>query len=99
MQENIMRKGKNAGYMYYSRQCFQKPILLTLPQNDKFYTRPNSVFEDNNFKCDENGGKFSNRVENTHHEQFLLSFSVFKRLVLQTHKNKALFGKGLRKGS
>ena len=30
------------------------------------------------------------------YEQFLLSHSVFKRFVLQTHKNKGLFGKGLK---
>ena len=29
--------------------------------------------------------------------QFLLLYSVFKRLVLQTRKNQGLFGKGLRK--
>ena len=33
--------------------------------------------------------------EIAHYEQFLLSHSVFKRLVLQTHKNQGLFGKGL----
>ena len=30
---------------------------------------------------------------------FSFSRSVFKRLVLQTHKNQGLFGKGLRRGS
>ena len=41
-------------------------------------------------------------VENTvgkgeiaHHEQFLLSNSVFKRLEVQTRKYQGLFGKGL----
>ena len=45
------------------------------------------------------------RVENTvakgeiaHYERFLLSQNVFKRLVLQTHKTKGLFGKGLSVG-
>ena len=58
-------------------------------------------FADDNFKFDENGRKFSKQVENTvgkgeiRHEQFLLSHSVFKRLVLQTRKNQGLFGKGL----
>ena len=28
-----------------------------------------------------------------------LSYSVFKRLVLQTHENQGLFGKGLNNGS
>ena len=30
------------------------------------------------------------------HKQFLLFHNVFKRLVLQTRKNKGLFGKGLK---
>ena len=47
--------------------------------------------------------KFFNGTENTmgkgeiaRHEQFLLFYSVFKGPVLQTRKNKGLFGKGLR---
>ena len=50
----------------------------------------------------ENGGKFSERVENTvgkgeiaRNEQFLLFPRVFKRLVLWTSKDKGLFEKGL----
>ena len=42
-------------------------------------------------------------VENTvgkekllHYEQFLLSHSVSKRIVLQTHKTQGLFGEGLK---
>ena len=57
---------------------------------------------DDNFKFDENGRKFSKQVENiegkeeiARYEQFLLSYSVFKRLVLQTRKSQDLFGKGL----
>ena len=48
-----------------------------------------------NFK--ENGRKLFKWIENTvgKSETALLSHSVFKRLVLQTHKNKGLFGKGL----
>ena len=61
-------------------------------------------FADDNFKVDENGRKFSKWIENTvgkeeiaRYEQFLLFYhSVFKKLVLQTHKNQGLFGKGLR---
>ena len=66
-------------------------------------------FADDNFEFDENGGKFSKIVENTegkeeiaHYELFLLVMSnfcfshcVFKRLVLQTRKNRGLFGKQL----
>ena len=59
-------------------------------------------FADNNFKFDENGNKFSKWLENTvgkgeiaRYEKFLFFFShcVFKRLVLQKHKNQG-FGKG-----
>ena len=59
-------------------------------------------FADDNFKFDENGRKLSKRVENTVgkgeitlYEQFLLSHSVFKRLVLQICKKQGLFRKGL----
>ena len=49
---------------------------------------------------DENGEKFSERVENnggkgeiTRYEQFLLFPPCFQRLVLQTHENHGLFRK------
>ena len=54
------------------------------------------MFAERYFRFDENGEKFSNRNEK---EKFLVmsNFSfphyVLKRLLLQTHKNKALFGK------
>ena len=48
-------------------------------------------FADDRF--DENGRKFSKRVENT--KEKLLVTSVFKRCILQTHKNQGLFWKGL----
>ena len=54
-------------------------------------------FAYNNSQFDENGKKFSKWVENTGKLLFMSNFSfspgVFKRLVLQTHKNKGLFGK------
>ena len=60
-------------------------------------------FADDNFKCDENGRKFSQWVENTagkgeiaHYEPFLLFPQCFQKLVLQTDKNQGLFGKGLK---
>ena len=59
-------------------------------------------FVDDNFKFDENGGKFFKRLDNTVgkgevdlHEQFLLFPQCFQRLVLQTSKYQGLFGKGL----
>ena len=59
-------------------------------------------FADDNFKFYENDGKCSQMVENTVAKGKLLvmsnisfSHSFFKRLVLQTGENQALFGKGL----
>ena len=58
-------------------------------------------FADNNSELDENGRKFSKKVETLWKKEKLLitsnfsfSHSVFKRLVQQTHKNQGLFGKG-----
>ena len=58
---------------------------------------------DDNFKFDENGRKFTKPVENTVgkgeiacYEQFLLFPQYFQRLLLQTRKNRGLFGKGLK---
>ena len=60
-------------------------------------------FADDNFKFDENGRKFFTQVENTvgkgeiaPNKQFLLYPHSFQRLVLQTHENQGLFGKGLK---
>ena len=59
-------------------------------------------FADDNFEFDENSRSFFRKLENTvekgdiaRYKQFLLFHSVCKRLVLQTHKNQGLFGKGL----
>ena len=59
-------------------------------------------FVDENFKFVENGKEFSKRVGNTVgkgeiacYEQFLLFPQCFRRFLLQTRKNKGLFGKGL----
>ena len=60
-------------------------------------------FADDSFKFDENSRKLSKQIEKTLWEKekllvmsnFTFSHSVFKRLVLETHKNKGLFGKGL----
>ena len=57
---------------------------------------------DDTFEFNENGRKSSEKVENTvakgeigRYEQFLLFPQRFQRPVLQTHKNKGLFGTGL----
>ena len=59
-------------------------------------------FADDNFKFDENGRKFSKRVENTvgkeeiaHYEQFLLLPQRFQKTCTADTKNQGLFGKGL----
>ena len=59
-------------------------------------------FGDNNFKFVENGRELPKQVENTVGREKLLitsnfAFSriVFERLVLQTHENQGLFGKGI----
>ena len=52
-------------------------------------------FADDNFKFDENGKQFSKWVENTAGTGEI-AHSVFKRPVLQKHKNKGLCGKRLR---
>ena len=56
------------------------------------------------FKFDENGIKFFELVENTvvkgeiaRYEQFHLSHSVFKRLILQTRKRPGLVGERVKK--
>ena len=61
-------------------------------------------FADNNFKFDEDGRKFYTWVETLCEKEkllvrsnFFFSFSVFKRLVLQKHKNQGLFEKGIEK--
>ena len=59
-------------------------------------------FTDHNFEFEENGKKLSKQVENTvgkgeiaRYEQFLLSHSVFKRLVSQGRQKVSLCGNGL----
>ena len=52
------------------------------------------VFADDNTKFDENGGNFSEWLENAA-GNFSFFHSVFKRPVLQTRENKGLFGNGL----
>ena len=59
-------------------------------------------FADDNFKFDNNERKFFKWVENTMGKEeiarywhFSFSHNVFKRVALQTHENKGLFGEGL----
>ena len=59
-------------------------------------------FADNNFKFDENGIKFTKRVENTvgkgeiaRYEQFLLFPWCFQKTCTTSRKNQGLFWKGI----
>ena len=71
--------------------------------NFRLFKKFQKEFADDNLKFHEKGRKFSHWEENTvekgeiaRYEQFLpFSRNVFVRLVLQTRKNKGLFGKGL----
>ena len=78
-------------------------MTLTLSQTTNFRLPNQKEYVDENSKFDENGRKFFRRVENTVGKgkllitsNFSFSYSVFKRLLLQTCKKKGLYGKGLR---
>ena len=71
--------------------------------NYKFWT-PSKLkeFADDNFKFDENGIKFFNRLENTvrkgeiaRYEQFLIFSQCFQKTCTADSENQGLFGKGL----
>ena len=75
---------------------------LTLSQLQILDSAKLKQFLDDNFTFDENGRKFTKWIENTVekgeiacYEQFSFSHNVFKKLVLETHKNQGLFGTGL----
>ena len=82
---------------------FWTSLQLTLTKQQILDSSKLKEFADNNFKFDDNDRKFSKWVEKTLWEKekllvtsnFSFSHSIFKRLVLQTCKNKGLFGKGL----
>ena len=86
---------------FFFLQCFQKGLPITRRQildSSKL-----EEFADDNFKFGENGRKLSKQVENTvekgeiaRYEQFLLSHSVFKRLVSQGHQKVSLGGNGFK---
>ena len=92
---------KHLRVVLYQASCQLMRIhLLTLSQTTD--STKLKVFADDNFKVDENGRKFSKRVENTVGKEKLLvtsnfsfSYSVLKRPLLQTSKNQGLFWKGL----
>ena len=91
-------KRKNADYQHFL--LFPR-FFSTLFQTTNCNSSKLKELADNNSRFEENGGKFYKRVEKAVgkgeiacKEQSPFSHSVFKRLVLQTHKNKGLFGKG-----
>ena len=89
-----MGKGESAAYqqLLLFPSCF-KPF----PKRQILDSSKLKEFQDDNYILDDNGRKFSKRVENTvgTGEISPFSHSVFKRLVLQTRKNLGLFGKRL----
>ena len=82
--------------------CQLSQVLNPFP-NDKLQTLQNKAFADDNFKFDDNGRKFSRKIENSvgkgeiaQNEQFLLFPQCFqKTCTRKTRENQGLFGKGL----
>ena len=81
---------------------FQQKAQPFLQQRKLLDSSKLKLFADDNFEFEENGGKFSQMLQMLWKKEKLLvtsitpfSHSVFKRLVLQTRKTKALFGKRL----
>ena len=84
---------------------FGLELLLTLSQRQILHSFKLTDFADDNFKFNENGRKFSKRVENTvgkgeiaRYEQFLLFPQCFQKFSKDLHcrhvKTKACLGKG-----
>ena len=78
-----------------------KPTINPFPNDKLFYFSKMKEFADNSFKFDENGRKFSNRVENTVgkgeitcYEQFLLFPQLSKDLYGRHIKTRGCLGKG-----
>ena len=73
-------------------------LYYTFPKQQILDCSKLKEFADNNFKFDENGQMGRKQCEKEKllvTSNFSFSHSVFKRLVLQTHKNQGLFGKEL----
>ena len=83
-------------------QCQYSPSFLNFPKRQILDSSEVEEFADGNFKFHENAKMYAKKVENTVGKEKLLltsnfpfSHSVLKLLLLQTHKNQGLFGKGL----
>ena len=76
-------------------------FIVLFPKQQILDSSKLEEFADDNFELDENARKFS-KMGGKHCGKSrncslrAVSNSVFKRLVLQTHKNQGLFGKGLK---
>ena len=75
-----------------------KPLILLLgKESTPSQTTHLKHFQsaDDTVKLNENGRKFSKRVGNNVQKEEIAHYELFKRLVLQIHKNQGSFGKGL----
>ena len=97
MEKNkIGKSGK--GQISAPHNFLSKPLVaLPFPKPQILDSSKPKEFADSNFELSKYGRKFSECVEKTvgngeiaRYEQFLLSHSVFKSLVLQTHKKPGL---------
>ena len=85
----------------FVQRVFSNITLSKTTSFELFQTQ--KEFADDNAKFDENGRKFSKRVENTagkgeiaRYEQFLLNPQCFLKTCAANSKNQGLFGKGLK---
>ena len=88
-----------------SEICFSGILILSFnsfPKRQILHSSKLKEFADDNFKFNENGRKFSERVESRMgNEEFVVSsnfsfsYIVFKRLVRQSYKIQGLCGKEL----
>ena len=85
--QHTMTKSQWSYIIYHQFWPFPKHPFVNPFPNDKFWTIPNwKCYADNNFKFDENGRKFSKRVENNMgkretacYKQFLLFLQCFSK--------------------
>ena len=83
----------------YKRVLCWKGLTLSQTTNFRHFQK---VFADDSFILDENGRKFSKRVENTGKRRNCSLRAIspfptvfFRRLEMQTRKSQGLYGKGL----
>ena len=83
--------------------AFNLPGIIPVSTKDVFFPKQQILdsskleeFADDNSKFDENGRKRCGKRRNCSLQAISPFSTVFKRLVLQTHKNQGLFGKGLK---